>query len=362
MRSFALGVAGLATFLVLAQSAFAATTYTYDELGRLATVTYDNGQRVTYSYDDAGNRTQVVAAQGSGAGPPVANPDTGTISEGTVSKLFNPLPNDTGVGLTIFNVIGADLGNASVTNNGTRITYAPSTARPGQDQLTYVITDSQGVSATSTLTISLTNLPPVAVNDPVSVARNVPFTFNPLENDTDPGGDPLTITASTNGGKGAVTINDGATTLTYSPAQNQTGSDSFTYTITDIDGASDSGTVNVTISGSNTAPVAVADSFLVLEFYTGTPVNASGSMNVVANDTDVDLDSLTIVSGSLSQPTKGTATSSNGKDVLYTYTAQTGIDQELHDSDSFTYRVSDGQGGTSNTVTVSVTIQVNSNE
>jgi YD repeat-containing protein len=40
--------------------ALAATTYTYDDLGRVATVTYDNGLMITYSYDPAGNRTQVA--------------------------------------------------------------------------------------------------------------------------------------------------------------------------------------------------------------------------------------------------------------------------------------------------------------
>lgn len=38
----------------------AATVYTYDTLGRLSTVCYDNGMKITYSYDPAGNRTQVV--------------------------------------------------------------------------------------------------------------------------------------------------------------------------------------------------------------------------------------------------------------------------------------------------------------
>jgi len=38
----------------------AATTYTYDDLGRLKTVTYDNGKQIVYTYDPAGNRTQVV--------------------------------------------------------------------------------------------------------------------------------------------------------------------------------------------------------------------------------------------------------------------------------------------------------------
>ena len=56
----------LATALVLfgwcaiPTTAAAATTYTYDTLGRLATVTYDNGNEIIYTYDAAGNRTQVV--------------------------------------------------------------------------------------------------------------------------------------------------------------------------------------------------------------------------------------------------------------------------------------------------------------
>lgn len=32
-----------------------ASTYTYDSLNRLTTVTYDNGQKITYSYDSGGN-------------------------------------------------------------------------------------------------------------------------------------------------------------------------------------------------------------------------------------------------------------------------------------------------------------------
>lgn len=43
------------TFEVLAASG--SVSYTYDSLGRLVQVTYDNGTIITYSYDAAGNRT-----------------------------------------------------------------------------------------------------------------------------------------------------------------------------------------------------------------------------------------------------------------------------------------------------------------
>ena len=45
--------------------------YNYDALGRLQSVTYQNGGSVAYTYDAAGNRTQVTNTAGSASnGPP----------------------------------------------------------------------------------------------------------------------------------------------------------------------------------------------------------------------------------------------------------------------------------------------------
>lgn len=57
MRAIAIA---LVLAALLPSPSWAATTYTYDTLGRVSTVTYDNGLVITYSYDAAGNRTQVV--------------------------------------------------------------------------------------------------------------------------------------------------------------------------------------------------------------------------------------------------------------------------------------------------------------
>ncbi len=40
----------------------AATTYTYDDLGRLKQAKYDNGKQIDYTYDQAGNRTAVATS------------------------------------------------------------------------------------------------------------------------------------------------------------------------------------------------------------------------------------------------------------------------------------------------------------
>ena len=54
---------------------------------------------------------------------------------------------------------------------------------------------------------------------------------------------------------GSVTLNtDGS--LSYTPADDYFGADSFTYTAADVYGASDSATVNITINAVNDAPVA----------------------------------------------------------------------------------------------------------
>ncbi|RMF95337.1 MAG: hypothetical protein D6727_10915 [Gammaproteobacteria bacterium] len=50
------GVAALLAVGILAAPAAPAETYSYDELGRLVRVTYDDGSVIEYSYDAAGNR------------------------------------------------------------------------------------------------------------------------------------------------------------------------------------------------------------------------------------------------------------------------------------------------------------------
>jgi YD repeat-containing protein len=67
MRWLKMGLLGLAGLAVLAESAPAlADTYAYDALGRLVSVTTDNGSTITYVYDDADNRT-AMNVTGSGS-------------------------------------------------------------------------------------------------------------------------------------------------------------------------------------------------------------------------------------------------------------------------------------------------------
>lgn len=93
------------------------------------------------------------------------------------------------------------------------------------------------------------NLPPTAVNDSATTNVNTAVSISVLANDSDADGGTLSVVSVTQGASGAVSINAGSTSVTYTPNGGFTGSDSFTYTITDGQGDTNSATVNVTVNG-----------------------------------------------------------------------------------------------------------------
>jgi hypothetical protein len=89
------------------------------------------------------------------------------------------------------------------------------------------------------------NRAPDAVDDTASTAVNKSVTINVLANDTDPDGDPLTLTAVTKPPKGTATISGGR--VTYIPNRGFRGIDTFSYTISDGRGGTDTATVTVNV-------------------------------------------------------------------------------------------------------------------
>jgi hypothetical protein len=107
------------------------------------------------------------------------------------------------------------------------------------------------IKATTVFTL---NRPPDAVDDFIGVMDDAPTVIDPLGNDTDPDGDALTITALGGTAAGIPTIVNGGTAVSYDPTLNGLGStggddDSFTYTITDAHGATDTATASVRVWG-----------------------------------------------------------------------------------------------------------------
>ena len=141
---------------------------------------------------------------------------------------------------------------AVVRNSDNTLTYTPTTGYLGQDSFTYTISDGQGGTATATVTIDIVNRAPVATNDSATTPEDTPVTIAVLANDTDPDGDPLSVT-SASALHGTVVRNlDG--TLTYTPAANYNGADTISYQVTDGHGGTATATVAVTVAPVNDAP------------------------------------------------------------------------------------------------------------
>ena len=231
-------------------------------------------------------------------------------------------------------------GTVSISANGS-FDYVPNDNFFGTDTFSYSVNDGQGDSATGTVTISIANIndAPVANDDAASTTVNTEITISVLANDTDIEQDTLVITqALIDEAQGSAVIDNDAS-IVYIPASGFEGFAEITYTISDGNGGSDTGTVNVAVNVANSAPIAVNDSYSMDE---DTVLNANGNQapTLIANDTDADGDSLTVLSAALNDPTQGFLNvNPTGR---FTYRPNDNFFGQV----VFSYEISDGKGGT----------------
>ncbi len=166
---------------------------------------------------------------------------------------------------------------------------------------------------------------PVANPDSAAIAWNQSIDVNVLANDTDSDGDSLSVTQVISE-FGTVTVLANQQ-LSYTSAADFIGTDVLVYSITDGKGGTASSELTIVVNG-NTAPVTVDDS-------AATDDRTSLLIDVLSNDTDVDGNTLTLLSATAQQ---GTVAIEANK---LRYIPKTGFDGV----DTVTYRISDGQGG-----------------
>lgn len=233
----------------------------------------------------------------------------------------------------------ADAMNGTAMIEGDAVRFTPADDYNGVGSFAFFVTDgTETIRQTATVTVTPVNDDPTAVGDERTLDEGGSVEIDVLANDSDVDGDTLTLGTIGDASNGAITKSGNS--LIYTPVAGFNGDDSFVYEVIDGKGGSATATVSLTINPINDAPTAGDDFATVLE-------DKSVTISVLNGDTDPDGDELSVT---------GVGGAANGMVVLdgneVTYTPN----RDYVGSDSFTYDISDGKGGTdTGTVTVDVT-------
>jgi hypothetical protein len=190
--------------------------------------------------------TTIVANQA-----PLLSNVTATTPEGTLVTIRLSASDPDGDPLVCSMTAAPAVGAATVPSDCTRVTFQPPSGYAGIVTISLQASDGTAVTrATATVTVVAANKPPIAGPDSASTTLGTPVTVNVLNNDSDPEGGAIAVTAVTQPAAGSVTFTPGS--VTFTPGQ--AGQFSFGYTVCDLAGACSPGTVSVTV----TAPAVTA--------------------------------------------------------------------------------------------------------
>jgi Ca2+-binding RTX toxin-like protein len=213
--------------------------------------------------DPDGNETpgQVTVTVNPVDDAPVTNPDTATTDEDT-PVIIDPLANDTdpdGQPLAISGTPTSPDGTVTVNPDGT-IEFTPDPDFNGTTTIDYIAVDPDGNETPGQVTVTVNPVDdaPVTNPDTATTDEDTPVTIDPLANDTDPDGQPLSFAGTPTSPDGTVTVNpDG--TIEFTPDPDFNGTTTIDYIAVDPDGNETPGTITVTVDPVDDAPVTNPD-------------------------------------------------------------------------------------------------------
>ena len=250
-------------------------------------------------------------------------------------------------------VVGSDVATQTLTVN----VDIPSGATVGGSYARFRLSPSGGVGPGGFVAggevedyrVEVRQTADLAEDDAFNVPRNsIANRLDVLANDFRLTADSLNITSiDTFATEGEVRIVDGGDAVTYTPPTGFTGTDRFTYTVTDsLTGRTAQAEVVVTVQFQTAVPIAVDDIFVVPENSTDRP------LNVLANDVVSLAGGLSIVA--VQSGSAGGAVTIVGGGQSLRYTPQPGFSG----TEQFTYTIQDSAGSIS---TAQITIVTSPN-
>jgi len=289
---------------------------------------------VTASDDSNAVTTAVVTISVTDeADTPIASADTASTNEDnsvTIDVLANDTDADNNINTQSVTIVTEPSNGTAIVNSNGEIVYTPNAHYHGNDTISYKIYDSTGLVSNTVsvdITVNSINDVPVTYNGTVSTDEDTTLEFDlsqfVLDNDGLLDISSFNIVSSTTDG---VLTPDGVEKgkFTYTPNNNFYGIDSFTFKVTDSQGAeSNTSTVNINVASINDIPVANAD-------FGTTNEDTAITIDLTANDSDdsaIDDSTLVIVKA----PENGIITNHNNGTVTYTPNLNfNGIDEFLY--------------------------------
>ncbi len=342
-------------------------SFSFDPTGSAALQTLAVGETLvdsfgyTISDGNGGSATATVSVTVSGVNdPPVAADDSAAADEDMLLTVAAPgvLSNDADadasdpLAVTAYDASSANGAGVTVNPDGS-FSFDPTAAATLQalavgetlvDSFGYTISDGNGGSATATVsvTVSGVNDPPVAADDSAATDEDVAVVVDVLANDSDVDTPILFVAAVGQAANGLTSINPDFS-VTYTPTADFNGADTFTYTVADGDGGSDTASVTITVNPVNDDPAAQDDLFVAPEN------SVNNVLDVRDNDTDAPDSGETLTIVALGTPDQGGSATTDGATVVYTPVSG------FAGTETFTYTIDDGNGG-SDTATVTVVV------
>ena len=275
--------------------------------------THDDSETIadsfTYTILDASGAVSNVATVSLTINPvndaPTASNDTlAAVDEAGTAILnlaVNDFDSDNALDLNSIAIISAPVNGSLIVNGDGTVTYTHDGSETISDSFSYTIADVSGAisnTASVTITVNSLNDAPSAIDDALAVdegnAINIDLAANDIDADNALDLNSIVIVGAPV--NGTLFVN-GNGTVDYTHNGSETGSDSFTYTITDISGAiSNVATVNIVVNSVNDMPTTVGiTNVTVLE----DPVMSSTiDLNAAFDDADnVDSDLTYTITG-----------------------------------------------------------------
>ncbi len=254
---------------------------------------------------------------------PVALPDSLTLDAGASIPLVLKGSDIDSTVLTFAIIKSPSAGTLS--GSGANRTYTANPNASGSDSVDFTVFDGSLTSAPARISITIravtiVNQPPIALARSITLAED--SSASVALAGSDPENAPLTFLVTRLPAHGSLTGNP--PNLSYKPAADFNGPDSFEYTVSDGKLTSAPALVSLAVTPVNDAPVALGSSLTV---------DAGKSVAVVLKGSDIDSSTLTF---SISRPPSAGTLSGSGPNRTYTANPNAGA------ADSFEFTVSDG--------------------